>query len=125
MISRRQKILDVLGLLAGAAVAACLTFPLWVDYVEDPPWVVVRIPERMKRLQPGMSRRQVRQQLGLTGSRPYGEGSGPTSDYREGSNLWPGCGLLLVFDRTGKPERLKRAELVGEGWKQWPFNLKK
>ena len=97
MISRRQMLPRVLGLLVAATAAACLSFPLWVDYVTVPPWVLVRIPERMKRHQPGMSHPQVWQQLGLTGYRPYGMDSGPCNGYREGSRLWPGCGLLLVF----------------------------
>jgi hypothetical protein len=106
----------VLFSLMAAVVVACVFFPVYADFVTVPPWVVAQVPARMKLLQPGMTHQQVWQQLGLDGYRPSGQGNGPSADFRQGYKLWPGCGLYLVFDRTAKPERLKRAKLVGSGW---------
>jgi len=123
MISRRQRIFRVLGLLVVAALAGCVAYPIQHEYFPVPPWVIAQVPARMQRLQLGMTRQQALQTLGLLGDCGPQNGSGPRADFREGYRLGPGCGLRLVFDRSTQPNRLKRADLHGSGWTQWPANL--
>src|SRR5688572_8074672 len=105
MISRRQRIFRVLGLLVASALAWCVAYPIQYEYFPVPPWVVAQVPARMKLLQPGMTRQQALQALGLPGDYSPRMRSGPRSGIWEGYKLWPGCGLRLTIDPTTKPER--------------------
>lgn len=118
MVPRRKvRIPPWLLLLVLVAGGLCVLFyPLYVSNYAVPYSVVRQMPERVKRLRPGMTREEVREILGLTKSGCIWEGGGPGREHWESCRLWPDHGILLVFDYTSKPPRFKRAALHGKGW---------
>jgi hypothetical protein len=82
---------------------------------------VNKVPSGIEKLKPGMNREDVLSALGLA---PYANstkmgfapGMGSLNQHQTTYELRDGYQLTLVFDRTAKEEKFKKAILVGEGW---------
>ena len=118
-LGRRRPRWSVAALMGIVAIVAVLMkFYPWLlpGVFQAPRDTLDRLPERMQRLRPGLTERQVWWELGLA---PYrveeGPGNGSSRNYSRTYRLGSGYHLQLCFDHTSTPARFNEGSLSGPG----------
>lgn len=107
-----RSVAAFMGVVAALAVLMACCRGLMADDPPAPDHILDRLPQRMQRLRPGMTDREVWRKLGLAGYRKgHGMGRGPLSNYTTFYSPGPGYRFLMYSDETQTPSRFLRGYL--------------